>query len=63
MHKRQQVLKRTEKVFGDKERAAAWATQVKSEFGGVSALTCAETEEGYLLVMEMLAKLEHGFSA
>lgn len=58
MHKRQQVLKRAEK-----ERAAAWATQVKPEFGGVSALACAETEEGYLLVMEMLAKLEHGFSA
>ncbi|WDM57704.1 MbcA/ParS/Xre antitoxin family protein [Pseudomonas sp. NEEL19] len=63
MDKRQQVLSRAEKVFGDKGRAAAWAVQVKSQFGGMSALECAETEDGYLLVMETLAKVEHGFGA
>ncbi|MNC26144.1 hypothetical protein D3C76_805810 [compost metagenome] len=57
----QRVWFRAEEVFGNKAKAATWLSQPRTSFGEISALEYACTEAGYLLVMDMLAQLDHGF--
>lgn len=50
-----------ERVFGDKNKAAAWVSQPRAVFGDKSALELACDEAGYQRVKEELARLEQGF--
>lgn len=61
MENDQRVWLRAEEVFGDKTKAAVWLSQARACFGEVSALEYARTEVGFLLVMDMLGQLDHGF--
>lgn len=57
------ILIEAEKVFGDKERAAAWLSMPRAAFGDRSALELSSDHEGYKKVLEELMRLEHGFAS
>ncbi|QXH53310.1 MbcA/ParS/Xre antitoxin family protein [Pseudomonas fakonensis] len=56
-----QALAEAERVFGDREKAAAWMSQPRAVFSNRSALQLACDEVGYQKVKDELSRLEHGF--
>lgn len=56
----QLILGETERVFGDKAKAAAWLSQQRAAFQGRSALDTALDREGVEQVLAALRRLEHG---
>lgn len=51
-----------ERVFADKEKAAAWLNQPKKIFGGSTPMELAHSEAGYLLVGDALERINHGYT-
>lgn len=63
MDYRNSMFIEVEKVFGDKERAAAWLSMPRAAFGNRSALELSSDREGYKKVLEELMRIEHGFTS
>jgi putative toxin-antitoxin system antitoxin component (TIGR02293 family) len=59
----EQIQHRAEHIFGSKEKAHAWLNQPKTALGGRVPLELAHDEEGYLLVIDALKRINHGYSA
>lgn len=60
---RASILSEAERVFGNKEKAAAWLSTPRAAFGNRSALELSSDHEGYKKVLEELMRLEHGFAS
>lgn len=57
------IQHQAEQVFGNKEKANAWLNQPKTTLGDRSPLELAHDEAGYLLIMDALERINHGYSA
>lgn len=57
------MLIEAERVFGDKEKSAAWMSMPRAAFGNRSALELSSDREGYKEVLEELMRIEHGFAS
>lgn len=61
MDYRTSILIEAERVFGDREKAAAWLSTPRVTFENRSGIQIASDRVGYNKVLEELVRLEHGF--
>ncbi|MDY7564766.1 MbcA/ParS/Xre antitoxin family protein [Pseudomonas sp. RTC3] len=56
------VQRQAEQVFGSKEKANAWLNQPKTALGDRAPVELAHCEAGYLLVKDVLERINSGYS-
>ncbi|MNN30361.1 hypothetical protein D3C81_1440060 [compost metagenome] len=56
------IWHQAEKVFGSKAKADEWLARPRVAFGGLAALESARIEAGYLRVMSVLERIDHGYA-
>lgn len=56
------IRRQAESVFGSKVKAHVWLSRARCEFGGVTALEYARTEDGYLRVIALFERMDHGYA-
>ncbi|MCV4342262.1 MbcA/ParS/Xre antitoxin family protein [Pseudomonas capsici] len=56
------VWPKTEQVFGDRAKAAAWLSTPSQLFGGVAPIDFVKEQKGLQRVSEVLTQIEHGFA-
>ncbi len=49
-------------MFGDKAKAAVWLSTPNHLFGGMTAIDYVKNKEYLELVIEVLARIEHGYA-
>lgn len=53
---------KAEQVFNDKQKAAAWLSQPKTAFGGITPLEFASSEAGHVSVTDALERIDQGYA-
>ena len=56
------IQHKSEQVFGNKTKANVWLTRPNVALGGQSPIELARNESGYLVVKDVLERIDHGYA-